>query len=346
MRNNYQTISSASAFVTIAVMLAACSSSVPSFGLQPSLARAASRSEMHSDKSPGALYISSAISGSAVVVYSGGTKYLRTIIDGIRTPQGIALDSHGQLVVANYAANTATVYTSTGKLLRTLSRKLIQPFLVAVTSTDAVYVTARNNVSIYANSRQREFKEIHLSAGGIAIDALDNVYLSNGNAIYVYAPGATEPSRKITKGLNDPGRLAIDSSGNLYADNLDSSPCGFVTVHDAATGALKYTIKKGVCEPVGLAFDAAGNLYVGNTGNGNDPAPSVTEYGAGSNTPTSTITNGVTQPLSLLFDPSGNLYVANAGYPGNVTVYAPNQTSPSRVLTKGIGSPFQLQWLP
>lgn len=147
----------------------------------------------------------------------------------------------------------------------------------------------------------------------------------------------------------------MDSSGNLYVSNDVTYPtiCGYVTVYDAATGKLKYTIKNGICNsgtlPERMAVDASGDLFVANLAyDTSRNSGTVTEYAAGTNSLIETISEGDINPIDLLVDSYGNLYVANFRDEGtgNVTVYAPGQTSPTETLTKGIYNPVSFAFLP
>jgi hypothetical protein len=289
----------------------------------------------------GSLYVSSAhpAPNGGVIVFSGHPlKYARTITNGIGGPQGLALNSNSQLFVANFTTSTITIYNKGGSSpVRTLSRALNLPWRLAVSSKGDVYVDAENHVNIYINSRQNKFKRIKSVPTGIAIDSSDNAYVAAEGIILVFPPGVTKPTRTITEGLNNPGPLAIDAQGNLYVANLNPSPCGDVTIYDAATGVLENTLTSGVCAPASFAFDSSDDVCVGNYDDRG--TPDVTMYAASTGALMKTITNGIIEPLALTVDPSNNLYVANTAQHGNVVVYAPNQTSPSATLTKNLFYP-------
>ncbi|HET6276003.1 MAG TPA: hypothetical protein VFE16_08765 [Candidatus Cybelea sp.] len=96
-----------------------------------------------------------------VLVYNAASKTQnppaeRTITQGIKTPNGIATDLSGNLYVANYLANTVTVYAknaSSPKL--TISQGLNGPWDVKVDGFGTVYVSntplsgATNYIAIY-----------------------------------------------------------------------------------------------------------------------------------------------------------------------------------------------------
>jgi hypothetical protein len=314
---------------------------------------------MPSNARPGSVYIASQDNGLSgiVAVYKGRRPtFVRSFQDGLVVPQKIIFNSHRQLMVANYSANDITFYPANGsKPIRTLSEDLEQPYGLAISSNNNLYAIMGHQTNIYFNSQQRRVKEIQQGALDIVVDTANNVYISTSSGVNVYAPGATLPSRVINEGMNDPRSLLLDSSGNLYVSNAVTYPtfCGYVTVYDAATGTLKYTIKDGICNsgtlPGRMTMDASGDLFVCNEAyDTSRNSGTVTEYAAGTNSLIETISKGGINPIDLVVDSYGNLYVANFRNEGasNVTVYAPGKTSPSETLTKGIYNPISFAWLP
>jgi sugar lactone lactonase YvrE len=318
------------------IILAGCSTP----GNTTSMNYASLRPTRGATSTSNSLYVSP---GGGVVVYSGSPlKYVRTISKGIESPEGLASNSNGQLFVANFAANTVTVYNQDGSgPIRTLSRNLKLPTGIALSSKGDLYVHGKNHVNIYLNSHQSKLKRINQRSTGIVIDSSDNVYIAGGGVVSVYPPGGTKPARTISQGLNFPTALAIDASGNLYVANIDSLPCGSVTVYNAATGDLEDTITDGICEPVDFAFDSFGNLYVGNEQDTN--SSNVTVYAAGTHALLETITKGIDIPYGLSLDSSNNLYVSNYGA-NTITVYAPNKTSPKQTV-QGVPHPTVMHWI-
>jgi hypothetical protein len=347
------------AALTAGIIITGCGAPVtgPSTSAAPAIASGRmATSSMREQGAPGLIYIASQGAGSRVAVYGGNPpKFVRAFSNGLATPEKIIFNSQRQLIVANYHTSNIAFYKANGsKPIRTLSGNLAKPLRLAVSSTNDLYAaTTHNHTNIYFNSKQRGFKKIKQGAGDIVIDAANNAYLSYSNEVDVFAPGAIRPSRVITDGMNHPEALLLDSSGNLYVSN-DEFEQGYVTVYNAATGALKYTITDGISNsgafPSRMALDASGNLFVGiDAFDTSKHSATVTEYAAGTNSLIETISKGVIYPVDLLIDSYGNLFVANwdpQGGNSNVTVYAPGQTSPSETLTKGIINPVSFAWLP
>jgi sugar lactone lactonase YvrE len=116
---------------------------------------------------------------------------------GMAAPWGIAVNAHGNIYVANYAANTITVYQH-----GTFGN-------VAPTRTIGGALTGLSGPA------------------GLAVDAVGNLYVSNfdGNTITVYSPfanGNVMPSALVSgssTGLNGPLGVALDRSANIYVAN-------------------------------------------------------------------------------------------------------------------------------
>lgn len=124
-------------------------------------AKGSAAQRVHSDAGGQQLFVSDN-ENNRILVYNAASKTQnppieRTITQGIQTPNGIATDLQGNLYVANYQANTVTVYAknaSSPKL--TISEGLNGPWDVKVDGFGNVYVSntplsgATNYIAIYA----------------------------------------------------------------------------------------------------------------------------------------------------------------------------------------------------
>jgi NHL repeat len=156
--------------------------------------------------------------------------------------------------------------------------------------------------------------------------------------------------------LSGSGRIAVDSSGNLYvADTGNNRVLFFLSgsttatrVYGQAGSFTSNTVNNGgvsaksLNQPWGVTLDSSGNLYVADTGNNRVlyfPTGSTTAtrvYGQSGSFTSNTVNNGgvsaksLSQPSDVTLDSSGNLYVADAD--NNRVLYFPTgSTTATRV---------------
>ncbi len=252
------------------------------------------------------------------------------------SPVGIALDSQGEIYVANSLGGPN------------------------VPNTDD-----KGRVTVYpAGSHGNVAPAATISGAatglaypiGIALDSGGNIYVSNSStantssdlkyepSITVYPAGSNgnaPPSAVIAgdnTGLNYPQGIALDSSRNLYAVGYVSGVGYSVNVYPAGSNgnvspsASIVGANTELNGPSGMALDSGGSLYVANSDGGPTGGGSVTIYPVGSSgdaAPATTITssfNGIDSPSGIAVDSAGNIYVANwSGGPGglgSVTIYS------------------------
>jgi hypothetical protein len=180
---------------------------------------------------------------------------------------------------------------------------------------------------------------------GVAIDRKGYFYFTTCcQGLWVYAPGGTRLVNHMRRFAN--GALAVDSSGNIYADDLFSVA---IYAPTGVPGHLKFSgrIPKGVHWSDALAFGPTGDLFVVNTERCNAPCdhgpPSVTMFQPGERKPALRITGDLALPSSPAVDSMGRLYVANTTIAGAppwhswVSLYGPGGTRPVRTFARGGG---------
>ena len=203
----------------------------------------------------------------------------------LQNPQGIALDSSGNLYIADYNNNCVRkINTSTGIITTVAgkgtsgnysgdggaatSARLVYPSGVAIDSADNLYIadygsncirkiTASTGIITTVAGKFATYG--HSGDGGaatsatfwwpigIAIDSSDNLYIadSGNNCI-----------RKITASTG----IITTVAGNGPWDNSATYGSTYSGDGGAATSAE-------LCGPCGIALDALGNLYISDTGN-------------------------------------------------------------------------------
>jgi trimeric autotransporter adhesin len=194
--------------------------------------------------------------------YSGDTG--DAIAAQLNGPSGLAIDSNGDLYIADTLNNRVRLITkSTGKITTyagdgtssfggdggaATSAKLFSPISVAFDSSDNLYIADRDNHLIRLVTKSTGFITTVLGAAAdnllnypivVRLDSSDNLYVADAgfNQVYLFS----KDSQKM---------IPMAGSGDLGAEG-DGGP--------ASVAQLTY--------PTGLALDAAGNVYISDSGN-------------------------------------------------------------------------------
>jgi hypothetical protein len=258
-------------------------------------------------------------------------------ITGLRSLQGVAQDSSGNIYVVNDKPASVVVYSagSTGDAtpIATISGSntgLSFPFGIAVDSSDNIYVTDGGDSScdgparvfIYSAGSTGNVPPIATNSSsamscpmGITLDSSANIYVADGNGVLIYAAGSTgdaTPSAIIpTYGDSDeltpPTGIALDSSGNIYVTAASAHDEGGVLVYPAGSNGdvapsariPNYGANDELLWPWGIAVDSSANMYVVDY-----YSASVLLYAAGSTgdvAPVSTISGSQTDLVAPMY---------------------------------------------
>ncbi|HEY1428663.1 MAG TPA: SMP-30/gluconolactonase/LRE family protein [Candidatus Tumulicola sp.] len=270
------------------------------FGLsQGQIARAMAtrgRGDARSAKTQPTLFVSD-LDAQAILLYPANEKkpvQSGSITDGIDLPINDAVDSSGTVYVANNGNSTVTEYPlGASSPSVTLSDQIVNPNGVAVDKAGNVYVTS-------------------------------GAYVGQCNVL-VFPKGATSPSATIGP-FQLPVGLAIDAKGDLFVGDVVANAVFEVPKGKTAPKNLDLS---GINDPTGVAIDPKNNLWVVNY-QGN----TALEFKIGSKSPMQTISSGLSGPYSVAFGKGGRLFVGNSHtYPGFVTTYKKNATSPFSTFT-------------
>lgn len=234
------------------------------------------------------------------------------------TPRGVAVDSSGNVYVADSSNNEIRKITSAG-VVTTLAGSTTPgssdgtgsaasfnaPTRIAVDSSGNVYVADQGN---------HEIRKITPAGVVTTLAGSTTAGSTNGTgsgASFYYPIG-----------------IAVDSSGNVYVGDSSNNeirkitPAGVVTtIAGSTTAGSNNGIGSAASfnSPRGLAIDLSGNLYVADAYNNQirkiTPAGVVTTF-AGSTTAGSSDGTGSTAtfnlPVDVAIDSNGSLYVADA----------------------------------
>lgn len=249
--------------------------------------------------------------------------------NGLSNPVGAAVDTAGNLYIADSSDNAVRKYAPNGSggyaLLSDVAANLNAPSGVAVDGAGIVYVadTHNNAVHRYAPNTSGGYTQIgDVATGlnlpsGVTVDSSGNVYIadSGNNAVHKYTPnnsgGYSQLSDVAQSALDSPFGVAVDSSGNVFVADTGNNAVheyapdtngGYMRLSDPASGTFD--------RPHGVAVDSRGNVYIADSGNS-----SVQKFAPGSAgyTQLSDIGSGFNFPEAVAMDASGNVYVADSG---------------------------------
>ncbi len=225
------------------------------------------------------------VAGLTLSVTQAGATYvpaqpLTTLVySGLNAPQGVAVDSAGNVYIAdtgNFAVEKWTL--------------------------------ANNTLSTLVSSASAPFTFEPPAPTGVAVDSLGNVYIADTNYASI---DKWSPSNNTVTILTDtqianvsfiPYGVAVDGAGNLYIADTNYEA---IEEWTPSNGAVTTLISSGLYNPFGVAVDLAGNLYIADTFN------QVIEEWTPANQALSTLTASVSSPSGVAVDKGGNVYIAD-----------------------------------
>jgi sugar lactone lactonase YvrE len=242
----------------------------------------------------------------------------------LNTPSAMAMDSSGNVWVANSTANTLVEFTqaqlATGGApaptvtLTATAGSLDVPQALAFDRSGDLWVANATNSSVV------EFTPSQLAASGAPVPK-----------VTITTDGVVPAS------ISAPASLAVDGSGNLWIGNGGNNTIVSLTPAQlSATGTPTPAVtltSTAITAPDSLAFDRSGNLWLGNNSiPGNVVAFTPTQLAAsGAPVPKIILSSNTTNldgPHGLTFDRFGNLWVGN--FLGNsITEFTPAQLAAS-----------------
>jgi streptogramin lyase len=311
-------------------------------------------------------------------------------------PYGIAVDSGGNLYIADTSNNAIRKITSAG-VVTTLagggaqgstdgtgtSARFSEPRGVAVDSSGNVYVADYGNSTIRKITSAGVVTTLAGTAGsvgstdgsgtaarfrgpnGIAVDSSGNVYvadtdnrtirkITSAGVVTTLAGSATSSGSTDGTGtaarFAEPRGVTVDAAGTLYVVDYDAytirqiTSAGVVTTFAGTAAAAGSTDATGTAarfySPTGVTVDSSGNVYVADTSNNTirkiTSAGVVTTLAGLAGRSSSVDATGTSarfeDPYATAVDNAGNVYVADA------TDHTIRKITPAGVVTTLAGS--------
>ena len=270
------------------------------------------------DESAQSVFVYPPVGKSTGLLNEAPTATLSGAGTGLVSPEGIAVDSSGNIYVADDGPSSNGPYSV---------------FVYSAGSHgNAAPIATIGGINTGLSAPE-----------GIALDSGGNVYVADCPACYgysgipsvfVYSAGsngnaaASATISGDSTGLMSPQGIALDSRGKIYVADSGADNVFVYPALGSSTGLLNEApiatiggYNTGLSYPQGIALDSSGKIYVADDGDGSpgDGTQSVFVYAAGSNenvAPIVTISGsntGLNYPIGIAVDSSGNIYVVDDG---------------------------------
>ena len=261
---------------------------------------------------------------------------------GLRYPSGVAVDTSGQVFVADTYNNRIVSMNADGSNQTTIAATgFSYPMGVAVDTSGHVFVADSGNsriVSMNADGSNQTAIGSGLSYPlGVAVDTSGHVFVAESPGTQIVSMNADGSNQTtIGSGFDGPWGVAVDTSGQVFvADTYNNR-----IVSMNADGSNQTTIGSGFDSPWGVAVDTSRHVFVGDTNNNRI----VSMNADGSNQ--TTIGSGFNYPSGVAVDTSRHVFVGDTNNNQIVAMNAgfriPDQSVPG-VQAGQAAAPTQLE---
>ncbi len=237
------------------------------------------------------------------------------VSSGLNTPFGVAVDSSGNVYIADFNDSAIKEWNAGTQLVTTLAgpaQGVSYPTSVAVDSAGNVYFTNTlvvNSVAEWHASNGQVTTPVSSGVSdpdGVAVDSADDVYIADtGNdAIKEWNSTTGVTTLASTGAGNGPTGIAVDAAGNVYFATYNSTTQSS-TVKELVAGAPT-TLISSMNRANGVAVDGSGNVYIADVGD------STIKVWNAATQQVAALASIDVQPYGVAVDAADNVYLANA----------------------------------
>jgi len=276
----------------------------------------------------------------------------------LSSPYGLAIDSTGNLWIANAGSNAITELYSGGDGIHSIGAStqytgggILGAQAIAIDQSNNIWIanTAGNSV-VELDNNGNVLSGTGYTAGGInapvalAIDSGGNAWVANfnGNSItQILANGNASGFSPITMGtyaVSMPTGIAVDSNNQVWVSNSglsETSGLAAQVLRFDANGNPQPSIYQMLQGTMGMAIDPYDTVWI--AGNGTSSVGAFNHNGTFAFTGGVTSGGGLTQPAGVAVDGQGTIWVTNSATAGSISELAAN-TGIAVSPTTGFGS--------
>lgn len=220
----------------------------------------------------------------SVFAYLDGDAAAPVTLTMTSNPRGVAVDTNGNVYVANHGNNTISECTAASN-----------------------YATCTVPIAAGLNGPE-----------GVAVDGAGNLWEGDsvGGNINEFLAGSLILGLSIPSGFGTLRGVAIDTNGNLWASDQGTSQVEGFHPPLTASSTPFATLSSGITTPIGLSADGSGDLWV--TSAGANTTLQFTPPIVTGNAPAVTLATGISNDQGVAVDATGVVWIANNGAGGSV----------------------------
>ena len=247
-----------------------------------------------------------------------------TTVDNGFIPQGLAVDSNGNIYITN---SFGQVFKETPSSGGGYTRNILpisglnDPYGIAVDSSGNLYIADGGNSRVVKETLSGgSYTQSTIASGlnfpkGVAVDKNGNFYIASmgpipnieSDDVYEETPSRGSYTQSVfVEGLSNPEGVAVDSNGNVYIADTGNNRILKETL-SGGTNMQTIVVYGDVSSPAGVTVDSSGNLYVADTNNNRIWKETL----SGSSYTPSLMMDGLNRPLGVAVDSNDTLYIAD-----------------------------------